>query len=285
MGNKSISHYQQEVYINGERLKGVQSCNASWSAPEGYVNAIGIKGGTVGTTVDDVMQAEFGVERFMIGPHDPMINLFESTNINGEIDYGEGGNFSFREACINSYSCSCAVGELVALNFGITAYGRSGGVSPVSSKGDEVDDTVLIALPGSIIVDVDGQETNAVQSFDFQINLTRNPVVLTGSNAPQDYIIEYPIQVDCQFSLIVEDYKSSDMLDFICAPKSQNLILRFTDCASGDDIRRFFIPNAKVVDYNQSSAVGDRLSATFTYKSLIRDISDLKKITEGTAFS
>lgn len=285
MGVKSINHHQQEVYINGERLRGVQSCEASWSAPESYVNAIGIQGGTVGTTVDDIVQAEFNVERIMVSPYDPIVNLFDSTTINGEIDYGDGGNFAFREASINNYSCSCAVGELVSLNFGITAYGRSGGVPSGSGKGNELDDTILIPSPGSIIVDVDGHETNAVQSFDFQISLTRNPIVLTGSNAPQHYIVEYPIQVDCQFSLIIDDYKSSDMLDFICEPKSQNLNLRFADCGSGEDVRRFFIPNAKVIDYRQAGSIEDRLNATFTYKSLIRDISDLKKIVEGTAFS
>ena len=44
-------HDTQNVYINGERLRGVQACDAGWEAPETYVNSIGRDGGFLGGVV------------------------------------------------------------------------------------------------------------------------------------------------------------------------------------------------------------------------------------------
>ena len=285
MSSDRILHDQQQVYMFGERLRGVQSCTASWSAPETYVNSIGVAGGTIGTTVEESLRADFEVERLMITPHDPLVNLFDSTDLSGEIHYGSGSdNFAFNGGFIGAYSCSCAVGEIPSLNFSITAYGESGGSVASLGRSAEVDDTIIIAHPGSISLDVDGHASNAIQSFEVSINIDRSPVNVIGQLTPAHFITTFPIEVDCQFTLNVQDYESSSLFDFVCNPKKQNLNFQFMDCANQQEVRKFFIPSAKLVDYSQTALVNSDLQATFTYKSLVTNIQNIKKILEGATF-
>ena len=285
MSSERIVHDQQQVYIFGERLRGVQSCSASWSAPEAYVNSIGVTGGTVGSVVEEALRADFEVERLMITPHDPMIDFFDRIDLSGEIHYGSAGNnFAFNGGYVTSYSCACAIGEIPSLNFAIAAYGDSGGGAPSLGRGVEKDHTIIVARPGSISLDVDGFDSNAIQSFEISLSVNKTPMSIIGDLKPVHFVTNFPIEVDCQFTLNVQDYQSSRLFDFICNPKSQNLNFNFSECAGGQTIRSFFMPSAKLVDYNQSAQIGSEFQATFTYKILITNEQNIKKMLRVQSF-
>ena len=270
-----IIHDTQDVYINGERLRGVQTCEAGWSGPSTYINAVGVNGGFVGSTIEESLQANFDVQRLMITPHDPLIELFENTDISGEIAYGASETFSFNTAFINSYTSTCQIGSIPSLDFGLTAYGQSGSGVNRMSQTAEKDDTVIIAMPGSMILDVDGYATNRVQSFDFSINISRDPINIIGQLHPSSFLIKYPIQVDCRYVLHIDDYESSKLWDYACSPKEQNLNLIFKDCSRDLEVRKFFMPASRLVEYSQSGNINTDLEATLTYKSLLTDMKDV----------
>jgi hypothetical protein len=275
-------HDSQNVYIHGERLMGVQSCSVGWAPQEGYVNAIGR--GFIGSAVEGSLQSTFDVERLMVGPRDPLIDLLEKEYIEGEIEYGEEKNFSFKRGHVNSYSCSCSVGQIPSLNFGISAFGESGGGLSADPHTPPVDDTILIAHPGSIVIDVNGESTNRVQSFDVTVNISREPYHVLGQLEPEAFILQFPVQVDCQFVLHIDDYESASMLDFVCLPTVQDLTFFFNDCATGEYIRKLFVKGARLVDYQQRGGIGEALEATLTYKSLLNGSGDLKKVVSGESF-
>ena len=190
----------------------------------------------------------------------------------------------FNKAYINSYSSSCQVGSVPSLDFGLTAYGESGPNVLKKSRSAEIDDTIVIAMPGSMGIDVDGHETNRIQSFDFSITINRRPINVIGQLHPHDFLIEYPIQVDCRYVLHVDDYESHNLWEYACSPKEQNLMLIFRDCSKDIEIRRFFLPMARLVEYSQNGTINENLEATLTYKSLITNIKDLEKVVQGVAF-
>lgn len=285
MSIQRIVYDAQDVYVEGERLKGVQSCLASWSSPETYVNSVGFEGGTVGLSVDDSLTSNFDIEQIITSGHDPLINLFESTEIKGEILYGDNQNFSFSGGQIVSYGCSCEVGSLPIISSSILAYGNSGGGIPSSARRIEDDESIMIATPGSLELDVFGHSSNAIQSFEISIPIEREPISLIGGqNRPAHFVPSFPIQVDCQFTLIVQDYESSSLYDFICHPREQDLNLSFMKCESSEYIRRFFLPKARLVDFSQQATIDNNLEVTLIYKSLITSLSNLKKITSGIVF-
>ena len=279
-----IIHDTQDVYINGERLWGVQTCETGWAGPASYINAVGVQGGFVGSTVEESLQANFDVQRLMITPHDPLITLFDRTDVSGEISYGDSETFSFNTAFINSYSSSCQIGAIPSLDFGLTAYGDSGSSVPKMAQTPELDDTVIIAMPGSMVLDVDGYDTNRVQSFDFSITVDRDPINIIGQLHPHNFLIKYPIQVDCRFVIHVDDYESTNLWRYACSPKEQNLNLIFKDCSRDVEVRKFYMPAARLLEYSQSGNINTDLEATLTYKSLLTDIKDIEKVLKGIAF-
>jgi hypothetical protein len=279
-----IIHDTQNVYINGERLRGVQTCETSWAGPTSYINAVGVQGGFVGSTVEESLQASFDVSRLMVTPHDPLVNLFETVDIGGEIAYGPSETFSFNKAFISSYSSSCQIGSVPTLDFGLIAYGESGSNVFKDSREAELDGTIIIAMPGSMVLDVDGYETNRVQSFDFSISVGRKPINVIGKLHPHDFLVEYPIQVDCRYVLHVDDYESSELWEYVCTPKEQNLNLTFRDCSRDQEVRRFFMPAARLIEYSQTGTINEDLEATLTYKTLLSDIKDVEKVVKGIAF-
>lgn len=283
MAYGSIGYSDQDVFIHGERLRGVQSCTAGWTPQEGFVNAIGI-GFTGSVEMEASLQSSFDVSRLMVGPHDPLVDCLNSTNVEGEIAYGSGKNFAFERGFVSSYSCACAVGEIPSLDFGIIAFGRSGGGQVAVAQTPPVDDTIMVAHPGSITLDVAGHSTNRIQSFDVSININREPLNLTGALTPDDFILQLPLEVDCQFVMHVDDYESSKMFDFVCSPERQDLNFIFNDCDKETLIRKFFIKDARLVDFQQTGGIGDSLEATLTYKSLLNDASLLRDVVTGSAF-
>lgn len=274
---KRILHDEQNVYILGERLRGVQSCQASWINEESYVNSIGYQGGFVGSVTDGPLIGSFDVERLMVSDYDPVVNYIENQNLTGEV-VSRANSFRFQGGHINSYSCSCAVGEIPTLSFGVTAYENAGGSIPSSGQSPEADNTFIVAMPGSISLNVRGYNSNAIQSFNVSVTIERQPFQVIGSLQPVHFIPQYPIEIDCQFTMIVDDYESTNLFDAICSPESQDLIFVFQDCDSGNEIRKFNIPDAKLVEYSQSSEVNAPLEATLTYKSLCTDIANIKNI-------
>lgn len=285
MALQRVLHDNQQVYIFGERLRGVQSCTASWSSPEVYVNSIGVEGGLVGTTIQESLRADFDVERLMITPHDPIIDYFETTDLSGEIHYGDSSNnFAFNGGYISSYSCSCAIGEVPSLNFSVVAYGNSGGGAASLGRGKEADDTIVIANPGSISVDVEGYASNAIQSFELSIAVDKTPVNVIGQLSPAHFIPSFPVEVNCQFVLNVQDYESSQLFDVICSPKKQDINLVFMDCDRSKEVRRFFLPDSKLIDYSQAALINQGLEATFSYKCLVNNLANIKKLLKGQAF-
>lgn len=280
---KRILHDEQNVYIEGERLRGVQSCQASWIHTESYINAVGYEGGYVGSVTDGPLVGEFSVDRLMVSSYDPVINYFSRENLMGQVA-SRDNNFSFNGGMLNSYSCSCSIGEIPSLNFGITAYQNTGGSAGALKKEKEKDETFIIAAPGSIVLNVEGYATNAIQSFDLSISIDRQPFQVIGQSQPVHYTIQYPIEVDCQFEMIVNDYEASNVFDAICSPVAQDLYFIFKECRSNEEIRKFRIPNAKLIEYNQNSENNAPLQATLTYKYLCNNINNVKKILLGDGF-
>ena len=278
-------HDTQNVYINGERLRGVQSCAAGWEAPETYVNSVGLDGGFLGGVVEQSLQSTFDIERLMVSPTDPIISLFHSTKILGEVYYDNDEHFKFTDGMLTNYRCACSVGTIPTLDFSILAFGNAGGnIGYTPARKKERDDTIIIASPGSIILNVEGHESNRIQSFEVSMNIDREVVNILGKLQPHDYIVQFPIQVDCQFTIHVDDYESKNLFDFVCNPTEQDLLFNFIDCATGDAIRTFFVRKAKLVDYNQTGSIHEELEATFTYKSYITNIYYLEKLLNGISY-
>ncbi len=286
MSYDRILHDTQNVYINTERLRGVSKCGGGWNVPEEYLVAAGVSGGFVGITPSGLISADFNVDRNMISPYDPIVDLFESESISGELHYGDTKAFGFTSGILNSYECSCEIGNIPTISFALTAYGNAGGGLDVGDRNAEADDTIMIARPGSVEVDVAGYASNAVQSFKIGVEIPREPRLVTGQNGPDGFVLKEPAEVTCSFTLMINDKVAAQVSDALCSPSSQDLNFTFSGSCDdeGEVVRQFFMPSARLIGTSINGEINTGLTGEFSYVTNITDLANLKKVFTGEVF-
>lgn len=276
MGYSRNIYGDQDVYISGQRLRGVQSSDISFEIPFEPVKAAGI--GYVDFTINSNLEGSINVNRYVVSNEDPITGFFLSP-INGHLDYGTRKNslkLSFKKGQINSYSSSCSVGGIPELNFGITAYGDIGSDVPIETE-QVNDEDIAIARPGDIVFSgVSGQATNRIQSYNYEVTIPRTPIYTLGSGLePGLYNIDYPIEIDLTFDMDVDDFETENIHSLLCnQPKSQ-VSIALSGCNLDNFLRKFIAPEPIFLGVNQNGSVGENLSVTIKYKSYINDINEI----------
>ena len=269
----------QNVYIGtwGDttlpRLLGVQGFDGDWSLPVSNISAAGY--GPVADPIEGELEGTVNVTRYVTRSSDPITGLLTAP-VSGFLAYGSDGDFSksfgFARGYVDSLSCSCAVGDVATSDFSMTIYGGFGKTSTTTSSPSE---GVEVARAGDINLNVNGYVTNAVQSYDFALAIQRTPLNTLGNNfKPEDFIVNYPIEVSADFDIIVNDYETSELYDLICSPVLQDLTFELNTC-SGTNIRKFSMSQAKLISYNTSSAIGDNMTTSISYVKYLKSTGDL----------
>jgi hypothetical protein len=284
------AYFDQKVYIGAvgstpEELHGVQNFNGSWELPLTPIKAAGY--GAISVEAEGEMQGSVSVSRLIThgAEYDPLINFnyggdggLLNQPVTGFLSYGTNESFDkafyFNQGRINSYSSSCSVGSIATSDFSVQIYGDIG-------SGDYAgNDTVLpalIAKPGDITVSVADSTTNALQSYDLNINLDWQPLYGIGSAMkPIGYRLNYPIEVSVGFNMIVDSYESRDFYNLLCAPQINNLELTLNDC--GTAISKFKIDNAQLTSNDFSSNIGDNMTVDISYVSYLNTVDELKAL-------
>ena len=272
----------QNVYISGEKLRGVQSVNASFEIPYDPIKAAGI--GYLNYTINSNLEGSFNVNRYVVSNEDPLSGLLGS-EISGHIHYGTGAKpllLSFNKGYVNSYSSSCAVGNVPNLDFGVVAYGDMGsGVSTGIEKPNS--ETIAIARPGDITLSgVSGHTTNRVQSYSYNISIPRKPIYTLGSGLEPDlFNIDYPIEIDLSFDMHVDDFEVENMHDLLCDQPKNDISIILSGCNIDYFLRKFIAPKPLFLGIDQNSSINDELSVTLKYKSYINDVRSLPPLIGG----
>ena len=267
----------QDVYIgvSGDsslgRLLGVQGFDGDWTLPLNNMLAGGY--GPIGESVDGAIEGSVSVSRLITRTSDPITGLL-AHSISGFLSYGSNKDksFGFSQAYVNSFSSTCAVGDVATADFGLTVYG---GISNQGApKSDTVKD-VAVARAGNISLNVAGYQTNAIQSYSFSFDIERTPLQTLGNNyRPTEFVLSYPIEVNVEFDLVVNDYETSGIYDLICFPHKEDLTIALNDC-NGSGIRTFFIEQARFAGYNTTSSVGDNMTVSISYIKNLKNSGDL----------
>ena len=272
----------QNVYLDGERLRGVQSFDANFEIPYDPIKVAGI--GFVGHTINSNLEGAFNVGRFVVSNHDPISGMFV-TPFSGHLRYGTGNNslaLSFNNAYINSYNSSCSIGAIPSIDFGANVYGDMGSFVPTASEQVNIDN-ILIARPGDIILtNVSGERTNRVQSYNYDISINRTPIYTLGSGLePGLFNIDYPIEINLDFNMHIDDFQTQDMHDLLCDQPKDNISIILSGCNTDNYIRKFIAPDPLFLGIDQNGAVGDQASIDIKYKSYINDIRELQYLIGG----
>ena len=165
----------QEFFINGVQLSGVQSVQGRYQIPTEQNNFLGHVG-PVNLIQNAPGVANFQVSKLMITSDEEITDLIGDASFNGGLVYNEK-QLGFRSGCLSSYAVSFAIDQLPSTEFGISVYGNMGsGLSPktgVQVTGDHFvvgyDSTWLdVGLKPEVVLKVGDMVRFEELNFDYQ---------------------------------------------------------------------------------------------------------------------
>ena len=273
---------EQSVYISGILVDGVQSVTTNFQYPAVEENSLGYLT-PVATSMDGLMEGEFSASRLLVGSGDTLTGHF-SDGVSGHLRYSPEHAYVFETGLISSYSCNCEINELPTLDFTMKTWGKVfGSITGVGDQpGPESNLNQELYLPSAGDIEIEVKDcagghqldisTNAVRSFEYNIDLDWTPLSTLGSQNPQGFFVRSPIEVEAVITLELNDFIPPDFLNSLCNPIFKEITLKVnscsTDCADSKRLlRKFVLPNGKLVALNQFSDMDDVLLAEVIFKS------------------
>ena len=281
------SFQEEDLYLEGKYVPGVQYVSTTFEYPEEEVTALGYVA-TIASAEDAPLKGSFEINRFVVSSEDPITGKFVD-GLSGHLNYSDDRSYVFESGLIESYSVSCTLDEIPSINCSLQTWGNVGGyvgdVGGVKEEGD-----ILIPSPGDVEIFIDncagGSDlnvgTNAVRSFEYSIEIDWEAIRVLGNQNPADFFVRYPIYLRAYIEIELNDFVPPNFIDTLCKPIYKDLTLNINNCSPLCEektlIRRFSLPAAKLVDYDQYSDIDDVLVATLGFKSTIQSIASIGKL-------
>ena len=271
----------------GSGIRGVQSIDADFNIPFEPV----VFGGNMyeGVVLNGAKPtSSFSIDSFVVtnADADPLLDLFDRP-LSGVLNWnGLGtaqGNYSFESGFISNYSCSCAVGEIPSVTCDINVFGDVDNQAPTDlfpESGKIPDEQIQIPRAGDIVLtNVTGQDTNRVQSFNYNLNIPRMDVdTLGGEYRVRIFDITYPIEVDLSFTIDVDDLEPPLLSALLCEQDLPDITIQLSGCHLENAVRTFKIEDPILVSMQETSSISQTLQAEISYKSYIKDVDHLANL-------
>lgn len=299
--NGAITNYENTFYLNGVALSGISSVDGSYSLDYVPINVLGK--GYVKQVLASVPKANIGVTRYLVN-NDPVFNLTGNggdnlaQSISGGLYY-KTKYFSFKNAYLNSFSLSCAVGDVPQLTSNFDIYGDIGPLS--NPTGNANAGAVFVPQVKDITVSGRDFNTNRVTDFNIAFDCPKIPIygLVSGSG---EYPIEVhnvlPIEVTTSFNMEVDNYQTKKAFDDLNTNGDTSYFIKVSGTVLEDiplttwdgqilttwnsetlysymksgyavSLFNFSGLNAKIISEEITSPANDILSVKLTYKSYL----------------
>lgn len=271
--------YIQTANGHGSGIRGVQSIDIGFDIP--FTNINGAGSHYAGYVLDGNKQSSnFIIDSLVVteATADPLVYLFD-TPFSGALTW-EGRDWTFESGFISEYSSSCEVGSIPDVSCSIDVFGNVTSSLPFNTSGKIPDEEIIVAQPGDItLINVTGQETNRIQSYDYKVTINRfDEDFIGGRYRDRIYDVIYPIEVDLSFSMHVDDLEPPVLSGLLCPQNIPDITIQLGNCKREEVIRTFKMEDPILIGLTENSSIGEQLSATVTYKSYVKNIEKLSDL-------
>ena len=207
----------EKVTINGSGIQGVQSVSAQYESTARPLNNLGVT--EIRYAPQGAQTANLQINTLfthLLSPSAPVTSLNVMQNFTGEagfsgvIDYGSK-KFIFTEGYMDTFSCSCGIGEIPQISTTSVIYGEFGTGNLTNLPTDNYPSALNIPSYSSMEVNLDEFNTNRMTSFSVDIATPRIPIYALNNDRPERVIAGTPVEVNVNFSLDVDDYEIKNM--------------------------------------------------------------------------
>ena len=207
----------EKITINGSGIQGVQSISAQYESVARPLTNLGIT--EMQYAPQGAQTANLQVNTLFthtLYPSAPstsfnvMQNFTGDSAFSGVVDYGSK-KFIFTEGYMETFSCSCGVGEIPQINTSSIIYGEFGTGSLANLPTDHYPSSLNIPSYSSMEVNLDEFTSNRMTSFSVDIATPRIPIYALDNDKPERVMAGTPVEVNVNFSLDVDDYEIESM--------------------------------------------------------------------------
>ena len=291
-------NYEQDIIIDTINLMGIYRLSAGYDIPETNINAIGM--GYRFPTINGPLVGNVSLDRFFVTKDFFRQYLGEYASFDGNVIDKKTKTqiLGFNEAYVTSHSVSSSVGSIPTTSTQALVVGNIGGSAAtnlqrpgdeifvstsgahivdaegnllVANKNDNLFEDVYIPNQGSIKIECDGHDGftfNRVVSFDYNTQISREPMFIIGKKFPVQVNSNLPISVSGNFSIEYDELLLKNLKDYFSSPQLKNIKIQLFDSKGypgSSLIESYNIPNARLVGHELQSSANGKLEYSLSY--------------------
>lgn len=273
MAQGSIYGFDQDFYLDGYAVSGVQSLNGGYSVQSDQSTFLGNKGKVMPFQTSPSV-GQFSVSREMTSQPSGITKWLGEDGFSGLFKYG-GKSLAFQSGFMTSYSASFTPDSLPREEFSLSVFGEMGGDFSVGGLKSESEEKFIPASSG-IKVECKGRETNRVVNFDYKIRVARDAHYGIGSIFPKQVNPMLPYEISLNFTLDVDDYETENVYTTIKDGISlTGITITVSDkCDSSKNIE-YKIEDASIVSETIAGSHNDQVSVNLQYQAFSMGIPEI----------
>jgi len=273
-----IRREAEKITINGSGIQGVQSINAQYESVARPLDNLGVteiqyapQGGQtaslqLNTLLINTLEAGYSGSYSL----DVMQNFTGDIPFSGIIDYGTEKIY-YSQGYLETYSVSCAIGEIPQTSTTSTIYGDfgTGVLFSEYAQGSSLIPSLNIPSYSSMEVNLDEFSSNRMTSFSVDIATPRVPIYTLNADKPAKVIAGTPIEVNVNFSLDVDDYKIKNMRMVPDETIFKNTTITLKKNNSDTTLLSYSFDNMLLTSESFQGGAGSNATANFNLRSFI----------------
>ena len=275
-----ITREAERLTINGSGIQGVQSLTASYNSVARPVSNLGIN--SIQYYPEGPQQATLEVNtlltHFLPVPselssyksRDPMQNYTGTLPFSGVVDHGSK-KFYFTEGYLETYSATCAIGQIPQSSTSSVIYGNFGTGAQFDSweQTSQTPTSLNVTSYGSMEINLDTFVTNRVNSFNVNIATPRLPIYAIGNDEPTGVIAGTPIEVNVNFEIEPDDYEIKNMRLIPDETVFKNTVITLKKNNSHDILLRYSFDDMLLTSESFSANNDSNARINFNLRSFI----------------
>jgi hypothetical protein len=258
------SKQNQNIYINGQFVSGVQSLGVSYDTS--IAPSIAIEDTGFNFLVNNQNKASINIE-YIPSNVDPMLSFTGQNAISGTFGYANK-YLNFNSGYLTRYNIKTAIDNPIVCRADVDVYGRF-----AEQTGIIINNPINYNItPYDLCyTDITFNEalTNRLLSFDMTISSERIPQYNIGEYYPTEVFIKYPIKIDFAFDLDIDNYMMSNMRSFLINNDLRSVQINFKNYLTLTNVLSFNFNNIIKNNESLNLSVADNGRASVSFSAYV----------------
>ena len=234
------SKENQKFVLNTTQIKGIQSLNLRY--PTEVETSLTINNPDLNFINSKFIEADLDIE-YVPEANDILLNFTGNAPFSGKFNYNDK-YFVFNTGLLNNYSLNYQLDSLINAKANIKVFAEvfsQTGLETLSITGFDIDPYDYNYV--DIYFDSQVVDKPLINSFNLNIDCTKNPNYIIGKYIPDNFMPNLPLKISFNINASLNEYNFSGISNIYNAPKLNNLTLKFKKYSDLTSAQQFSFNN------------------------------------------